>query len=307
MRRDMFSLGYILMFICLLASPPTVMAQDEVMALYGEGSLSFDYAQWPFGSYGGTFAAEGAVLDTLLWGGEQVESCGGSMQSVSDTTIVWAYGAKYNSDTTVDVAAIFVRGDGEIAPGSYDVDPTDFMAGFIFFDGVSELAIPEEAGDIIEWLGAVQADYKFFSSSGTITLAAVGEMEFSGAFSGSAIDPESFMMISVSGGQFDMTGVQTGIEEPPAASLRAAVYPNPFNPQTHIVCSLDVAQQVRVTIHDARGRLVATLADGQFAAGDHGFDWHAVDAQGVPLPGGLYLYRVSGESLQVSGKMVLLP
>ena len=63
--------------------------------------------------------------------------------------------------------------------------------------------------------------------------------------------------------------------------------PNPFNPQTTIRYQLPHRAEVRLTVHDALGRLVAELARGQSAAGIHVAIW---DAQG--LASGLYFYRL---------------
>jgi hypothetical protein len=70
-------------------------------------------------------------------------------------------------------------------------------------------------------------------------------------------------------------------------------YPNPFNPSTDIAVEIPQADHIRLDVFDAVGRLVATLADGNYGAGYHPFTWNAVDAQGRQLPGGVYFYRVT--------------
>lgn len=81
--------------------------------------------------------------------------------------------------------------------------------------------------------------------------------------------------------------------------------PNPFNPVTKIQVELAEAGQVRLEIFDLGGRLVDTLIDGHLAAGVHDVAWHGVDANGVPVRSGTYVYRLSSPGFERSRKMVL--
>ena len=49
-----------------------------------------------------------------------------------------------------------------------------------------------------------------------------------------------------------------------------------------------------------QGRLVATLVEGEMAAGMHSVEW-----DGVAAPSGVYVYRLQGEGWSVERKMVL--
>jgi hypothetical protein len=69
-------------------------------------------------------------------------------------------------------------------------------------------------------------------------------------------------------------------------------YPNPFNPTTDITVELPAAQDIRLDVYDAMGRVVATLADGPYNAGYHTFAFTGMDAAGAPLPAGMYFYRL---------------
>ncbi len=307
-RRRRFGAGAILLGILICLTSPT-LAQDGPIAIYDEGSLSFHYAQWPWGSYEGDFSAEGALLDSLLWGSEQLESCGGSLETNADTTFAWGYGAVYNADDTVDLAGLFVRSAGELAPGSYPVDVTDFMADFFYFDDISDFTIPENPDSITDWLGLVEAEHKFLGASGSITVAAVSDTSFAGSFSGTMLDPESLMVIEITSGLFAYTGapVTTGVPAEIAPGLTHGSYPNPFNPRTRLRLALAEARTLRVTVHDVRGRELSVLYEGELAAGEHAFEWSATDAGGRTLPAGLYLYRIAGDGVLASGKMLLLP
>jgi len=67
--------------------------------------------------------------------------------------------------------------------------------------------------------------------------------------------------------------------------------PNPFNPTTHFAVNLPEAGPATVSVHDARGRLVRTLADGRLEADSHAFTWDGRDDEGRPAPAGVYLLR----------------
>ena len=294
--------------VCLAAP---ALAQDEIFAIYDEGSYSFSWAQWPFGDYDGNFAAAGAILDSLTWGDTQTQSCGGSNMSVQDTTIAWCYGARYNPDTTVDIGAIFVRSTGPITPGSYPVDINTFMAGFAFFDDITNFSIPDIGGDLATWLAGLNAAHRMVSSGGTINVQAVSDTEFRGTFSGTAVDADNVLLIiTVSNGAFNLTGEPflVGLpESAPGMIAEHGNYPNPFNPKTRVSFSLAEASGALVTVHDASGRLVDTLLDGWAAAGRHELDWNATDARGNALPAGLYFYRIVTAGETARGKMLLLP
>jgi Tol biopolymer transport system component len=67
-------------------------------------------------------------------------------------------------------------------------------------------------------------------------------------------------------------------------------YPNPFNPSTKITFLLAESSRVQLTVFDVLGREVARLADGEFGAGVHTFNWDA-----GTVAGGMYFYRLTAE------------
>jgi hypothetical protein len=83
-------------------------------------------------------------------------------------------------------------------------------------------------------------------------------------------------------------------------------YPNPFNPQTTIVFELPQDGRVAVTVHALSGEKVATLVDGERSAGRHEVVWSGRDADGRPVPSGVYLYRLVARDHRESRRMVLL-
>ncbi|HRZ76976.1 MAG TPA: dockerin type I domain-containing protein, partial [Bacteroidales bacterium] len=70
-------------------------------------------------------------------------------------------------------------------------------------------------------------------------------------------------------------------------------FPDPFQGITHIPFHLPTEAQIVLELHDVLGRPVATLAEGQYAPGNH-----LVDFDGSHYPSGMYYY-----TLKVSGSL----
>lgn len=107
----------------------------------------------------------------------------------------------------------------------------------------------------------------------------------------------------------------TGIGGEGAASALPATfavhgnYPNPFNPWTVIRYDLAAGTgpvPVRVTVYDLAGRNVATLVDEPQLPGRHAVTWEGRADTGMPVPSGVYFYRVEAGSQATTRKMVLV-
>jgi hypothetical protein len=90
-------------------------------------------------------------------------------------------------------------------------------------------------------------------------------------------------------------------------------HPNPFNPITDIEFLLPSDGAATLAIFSPRGRKMATLLDGRLSVGAHQLIWDGRDAEGRPLPGGTYFYRLTfrpeeGEAgMSITRKLSLLP
>jgi hypothetical protein len=82
-------------------------------------------------------------------------------------------------------------------------------------------------------------------------------------------------------------------------------YPNPFNPTTTISFDLPESQQLRLEIINITGQTVKVLLDGQISAGSHQVIWDATNRNGMPVPTGLYFYRMITESKVFTKKLLL--
>jgi len=82
--------------------------------------------------------------------------------------------------------------------------------------------------------------------------------------------------------------------------------PNPFNPSTVIRFDLPSASHVKLRLYNARGELVAELADGVMEAGRREVVWKGLDRSGSRVASGIYFYRLTAGRFVQTRKMVLL-
>ena len=78
-------------------------------------------------------------------------------------------------------------------------------------------------------------------------------------------------------------------------------YPNPFNPSTRITFDNPKSGITRLDIYNSLGQKISTLYNGKLSAGEHTFNWNAVD-----YPSGIYIYRISSGNFNAVRKMILL-
>ena len=80
-----------------------------------------------------------------------------------------------------------------------------------------------------------------------------------------------------------------------------SIFPNPFNPVTHINFSLADDENVSLAIYNLNGQIIQTLHSDFMYAGNYQFTW---DATGVAS--GTYLVSIQAGNFQRSEKVVLL-
>lgn len=96
----------------------------------------------------------------------------------------------------------------------------------------------------------------------------------------------------------------TSVEEPANQVLAYRLdqnFPNPFNPSTNIRFELPENGHVTLTVYDMTGRTVAVLEDGFRASGVHTVQFNASN-----LASGMYVYRLTANSVQLTRKMMLI-
>jgi flagellar hook assembly protein FlgD len=126
----------------------------------------------------------------------------------------------------------------------------------------------------------------------------------------------TFASVQGAGGTVSYTGTGavltfTGVDvpapgEPPTLALALEpILPNPISGDATIVFALPSAGSVTLTIHDASGRLVRVLAEGEFAAGRHPMRWDGRTQVGSPARPGIYLVRMTALGKHLSRKLIV--
>ena len=78
-------------------------------------------------------------------------------------------------------------------------------------------------------------------------------------------------------------------------------YPNPFNPSTVIEFSVARKEHISLIVYNLLGQQVAALIDGELEAGKHSITFNADN-----LASGVYFYKLIGNSVNITKKMILL-
>lgn len=81
----------------------------------------------------------------------------------------------------------------------------------------------------------------------------------------------------------------------------AGPYPNPFNPETTFLITVEKPRQVSLKAYDLSGRLVEEIMRSSLPAGQHPLIWHPNN-----LPSGLYIIRMESSNQSFFTRAVLL-
>jgi hypothetical protein len=106
-----------------------------------------------------------------------------------------------------------------------------------------------------------------------------------------------------------VSGINTGLPNEVQADGRSLIAlsagPNPFRDTAMIRFALASPGRATVRVHAPCGRLIRTVADGWFAAGEHTVVWDGRDALGREAASGVYLCRLDGGGIGLA-KLVLI-
>jgi flagellar hook assembly protein FlgD len=86
----------------------------------------------------------------------------------------------------------------------------------------------------------------------------------------------------------------------------ARPWPNPARDGVTLRFALPQAARARLTIHDAQGRLVRVLADGDQPAGEQSLAWDRRDGRGERVGAGLYFLRLETGGRVLTERFVAL-
>jgi hypothetical protein len=101
------------------------------------------------------------------------------------------------------------------------------------------------------------------------------------------------------------------IDQDAAEALTRTVHllpsrPNPWAPDTRIAFDLPRPGPVRLRIYGVDGRLIRSLANESFTAGQHSVPWDGRDDAGLPAASGVYVYRLEADRIDESRKLLLV-
>lgn len=91
------------------------------------------------------------------------------------------------------------------------------------------------------------------------------------------------------------------MSDSPSAISLSQNYPNPFNPSTSVQFALPEAGFVSLAVYDVTGRLIASIANGEFGVGEH-----TVSFDASALSSGVYVYRLNAGGQTLTRKMTLM-
>jgi len=84
------------------------------------------------------------------------------------------------------------------------------------------------------------------------------------------------------------TGIEEEGEGTTFVNSISTPYPNPATATAAVPFSMANAGTATVQVFDLTGRTVATLGNGEFAAGQHTLNWNLTGSNGAPVPSGFY-------------------
>jgi hypothetical protein len=83
-------------------------------------------------------------------------------------------------------------------------------------------------------------------------------------------------------------------------------YPNPFNIDTKININIEEDGFYSLNVYDAQGVAVKNISNGYLKKGINSFSWLGEDESGNKLGSGMYIYRLSGNGVNITNTMIIV-
>ena len=80
-----------------------------------------------------------------------------------------------------------------------------------------------------------------------------------------------------------------------------SIYPNPFNPTTHIIYNLPVNTKANISVYDLSGALVVNILNKFHIKGKYSINWHAHN-----LASGIYLVKLEATDIMLTKKIMII-
>jgi hypothetical protein len=188
------------------------------LTLIDGGTMDFQYAQFPSGTYVGSFSADGELLTGVPAGGGTTALL---FDSGGEHYLVVA-AALLDGGGNVDAAVVMIRSASPFVPGVYPVDAINHTCTFAFVDDAVSFALPADpaTADWESWFNGLLASRRFVGATGAVTLTEVGPSAVTGTFSGLSFEYGTNMPLSISPGAFHVTGA-LAVEDDTWAGVKA--------------------------------------------------------------------------------------
>jgi hypothetical protein len=118
-------------------------------------------------------------------------------------------------------------------------------------------------------------------------------------------DPDSSAIIY---GHVDLSVVGV-VENKPQLAEKFSLsqnYPNPFNPTTQISFNIAKAGKYDLSVFNIIGQKIRTIANKEFNNGLKTVSWNGLNDSGLAVGSGIYFYKLSGNGIELTKKMVLI-
>ena len=294
---------------------PTILSLAQFKAnaelyegsLVGFTSLSLVSGTWPAGGSSSNLSLSDGV-DTVVFRIDSDTDIDGSPEPAWPVDII-GIGSQFDNSAPYNSGY-------QVFPRFYS---TDFLpAGSLPVELTSFSANVNEGSVYLNWTTATELNNNGFEVQRAVNseFHSIGFVQGHGTTTN--IQNYSFVDQNVVAGKytyrlkqvdFNGTFAYSNVVEVEILSVKEFVleqnYPNPFNPGTTINFSLAVDSKVSLKIFDVLGQEVATLVNGQLAAGNHPVSFDASS-----LNSGVYFYRIDangsdGQKFSSVKKMIL--
>ena len=166
-------------------------------------------------------------------------------------------------------------------PGWLQIDP---IAGSLMMQQTQTIALTADASQM----------------SGAQTVTAMLEIH-----SNDTLNPLMLLPVHLHITSNPVSGIGNSQEIPTSFQLNQN-HPNPFNPSTQISFQVPVTSNVTVTIYNTLGQRIRTLVQAEYQPGYHQVRWDGLSETGIPVAGGIYIYRFNTGDYRETRKMIFL-
>ena len=183
-------------------------------------------------------------------------------------------------------------------------------------DIFSGTATGDDSSDVLTNLFSSLSNSLYLGLQGELEIETVTDSSVIGSFNAVLIKPAFYFpphTISITNGEFQFFDVElpvlnSTVENEPSPNYFeiSSIYPNPFNSAVTIPFTLNKDNTVKITIYDALGRHINTLANTAFPSGVHKLIWNGHNQRGMTVGNGLYFINVSTRTQTFSTKVLLL-